>query len=203
MPARFGGEEFAIIIPNRDEEEARQIGEAIRKAVEDTNLQVDTHPNPIKITMSLGIAHFPFNAKDLMELTYKADLAVYQAKKSGRNRLITYSELSNEEIQLLRMKPKVSKFKDNSELELQIRQGLDEGQFELYYQPKVDMRNGTIKGVEALVRWQHPKRGTISPAEFIPLAEENGLILPLGKWIIEEACRQVKTWNTFSAGTTL
>jgi diguanylate cyclase (GGDEF)-like protein len=196
--ARFGGEEFAVIIPNRDEEETRQIGEAIRKAVEEINIQVDTHPNPIKITMSLGIAHYPFNAKDLMELTYKADLAVYQAKKSGRNRLIIYSELSNEEIQLLRMKPKVSKFKDNSELELQIRQGLDEGQFELYYQPKVDTRNGTIKGVEALVRWQHPKRGTISPAEFIPLAEENGLILPLGKWIIEEACRQVKTWNTFS-----
>lgn len=196
--ARFGGEEFAIILSGRDDDEARQVGESIRRAVEQLDIIVDTHPNPIKVTMSLGLAHYPFNAKDLMELTYKADLAVFQAKKAGRNRMITYSDLSNEEIQLLRMKPKVSKFKNNAELELQIRQGLDEGQFELYYQPKVDMRTGLIKGVEALVRWQHPKRGTISPGEFIPLAEENGLILPLGKWIIEEACRQVKVWNTFS-----
>lgn len=196
--ARFGGEEFAITFPNRDDDEIRHIAEAVRKAVEDTNIEIATHPEPIKVTMSIGLAHYPFNAKDLMELTYKADLAVYQAKKSGRNRVVSYSELSKEEIQALHMKPKVSKFKNNSELELQFRQGLVEGQFDLHYQPKVDMRDGLIKGVEALVRWQHPKRGMISPAEFIPLAEENGLILPLGKWILEEACRQVKVWNTFS-----
>jgi diguanylate cyclase (GGDEF)-like protein len=195
---RFGGEEFAIILTDIEDVEAKRMGEAIRKAVEEAEFRVATHPEPIKATMSLGLASYPINGKDLMELTYKADLAVYQAKKTGRNRIVAFSDLSTEEIRMLRMKPKTSKFENNSELDLQIRRALDEEQFELYYQPKVDIRSGLISGVEALVRWRHPERGIISPVEFIPLAEENGLILPLGKWILEEACRQVKMWNTFT-----
>jgi diguanylate cyclase (GGDEF)-like protein len=195
---RFGGEEFAIILTGLSDTEAKKMGEAIRKAVEEAEFRVETHPDPIKATMSLGLASYPFNAKDLMELTYKADLAVYQAKKSGRNRLVAFSDLSNEEIRMLRMRPQHSKFENNAELELQLRQALDEEQFEMYYQPKVDMQTGLISGMEALVRWRHPERGLIPPVEFIPMAEENGLILPLGKWILEESCRQVKMWNTFS-----
>lgn len=195
---RFGGEEFAIILTGLEDAEARRIGETIRKAVEEAEFYVDTHPEPIKATMSLGLASYPANAKDLMELTYKADLAVYQAKRTGRNRLIAFADLSNEEIRMLRMKPKSSKFENNTELELQLRRALDEEQFELYYQPKVDLSTGQVSGLEALIRWRHPERGLISPVEFIPVAEENGLILPLGKWILEEACRQVKMWNTFT-----
>jgi diguanylate cyclase (GGDEF)-like protein len=195
---RFGGEEFAIILTGLSDTEAKKMGETIRKAVEEAEFRVETHPDPIKATMSLGLASYPFNAKDLMELTYKADLAVYQAKKSGRNRLVAFSDLSNEEIRMLRMRPQHSKFENNAELELQLRQALDEEQFEMYYQPKVDMQTGLISGMEALVRWRHPERGLIPPVEFIPMAEENGLILPLGKWILEESCRQVKMWNTFS-----
>ena len=195
---RFGGEEFAILVKNIGSEGARIIGEQIRRAVEETDFRVDTHPEPIKVTMSLGLAAYPTDAKDLLDLTYRADLAVYQAKKTGRNRVITYSELTKDEIRVLQMKTKHTKFENNPQMELQLRQAIDENQFELYYQPKVDMRSGLIYGLEALVRWHHPERGLISPVEFIPIAEENGLILPLGKWIFEEACRQVKIWNTFT-----
>ncbi len=195
---RFGGEEFAVLLTDVSIEEARRIGETIRRTVSETEFKLETYPDPVKVTISIGVASYPQNAKNITELIHSADMAVYQAKKNGRNRVMTFSDLTQEEIEMLYNKPTAGKFKDNAALELQLKQALDEGQFEMYYQPKVELKSDLIFGMEALIRWNHPERGIVPPSEFIPAAEHTGLILPLSKWILEESCRQVKVWNTFT-----
>jgi EAL domain-containing protein (putative c-di-GMP-specific phosphodiesterase class I) len=132
---------------------------------------------------SVGVALFNVNQDSVDELLKRADLALYQAKDAGRNTLRFFDP----EMQ--------AAINERAELESDLRAGLQENQFLLHYQPQVDVQ-GRLTGVEALVRWQHPQRGMVSPADFIPLAEDTRLILPLGQWVLETACRQLRQWAT-------
>ncbi|HEX2916859.1 MAG TPA: EAL domain-containing protein [Chloroflexia bacterium] len=198
---RFGGEEFAIVLPDTSPGEAKIIAEQLRVAIQETVFSEASSGERITITMSSGVASYPEHGKTLTELTQAADRAVYQAKKLGRNRVVVFGEARLEE-RLARGTGRENSVGQGSQeqslQELELRRALEEGQFELYYQPKIDMATNRIRGAEALVRWKHPEQGLLPPVEFIPLAEETGLILTLGRWILEEACRQVKIWNIFT-----
>jgi diguanylate cyclase (GGDEF)-like protein/PAS domain S-box-containing protein len=182
--ARFGGDEFVVLLEqigsDFDEAAARtmSIGEGILEAL-NQGYQLGNYKH--NSTPSIGITLFEDDKVDMGELLKRADMAMYQAKAAGRNSLRFFDP---------RMQAAVSA---RMSLEADLRQGLYERQFLLHYQPQVD-RTGRITGVEALIRWQHPKRGMVSPLEFIQLAEETGLILPLGEWVLETACQQLATW---------
>jgi EAL domain-containing protein (putative c-di-GMP-specific phosphodiesterase class I) len=140
------------------------------------------HAQAVTVGGSIGIALVPTHGEELESLTKAADLAMYSAKEAGKNQYAFYSETLDEKVT------------ERWELEQGIRSGLERGEFYLHYQPLVD-NEGYVKGFEALLRWAHPTRGAISPARFIPIAEETGLIVPLGNWVLESAFRDVRSWN--------
>ncbi len=184
MVARLGGDEFVILLDNLGEDpqaaaaEARAVGEKILAALcEPYSLAGYQHYS----TCSIGITSFDHTEHAIGDLLKQADLAMYQAKVAGRNTLCFFNPL---------MQAAVSA---NAALQSDLRQGLRENQFILYYQPQVG-RDGRMTGVEALLRWQHGSRGLVEPSEFIPAAEDGGLILPLGQWALETACRQLAAW---------
>jgi cyclic di-GMP phosphodiesterase Gmr len=178
--ARLGGDEFLIVV-----NQPKQL------AVEALGLRVlDAMKKPFSLKRaevytgcSIGIAMYPHHGKNLEELVRSADTAMYAAKESGRG---TYRVFAEE------MDNKVSQY---IWLESNLRRALDENQFELYYQPKVSLLTGQMESVEALLRWNHPVRGMVNPNEFIPYAEESGLIVPLGKWVMEAGARQAGIWK--------
>lgn len=182
--ARLGGDEFAVVLERLHK--AEDAGPVARKILEafETPYGVDGHT--LNISCSIGISVFPSDAGDAGDaaaLLRNADLAMYSAKERGRN---TYQYFSQEMNQ--RAVEKLA-------LERALRDALQKGQFELYYQPKFSLRNGQLAGMEALLRWQHPQQGLISPARFIPIAEETRLILPLGNWVLRRACTQAMEWT--------
>ena len=178
--ARLGGDEFAVVLERLQKvEEAGQVAQKIINALA-APYAVDGHT--LNITCSIGISVFPSDASDAETLLRNADLAMYSAKEHGR---YTYQYFSGEMNE--RAVEKLA-------LEQAMNGALQDGQFRLCYQPKFSMQSGQLVGVEALLRWQHPKHGLISPARFIPIAEETKLILPLGNWVIREACAQVMAW---------
>ncbi len=183
--ARLGGDEFVVMLEGLSEHEleaaaqAESVGEKILAAL---NLPYQLASHEHHNTPSIGITLFRGQLESMDELFKHADIAMYQAKKSGRNTLRFFDPAMQETINA------------RVALEGELRKALEQQQFQLYYQAQVDSSHRAL-GVEALIRWIHPEKGMVSPAQFIPLAEETGLILPIGRWVLETACAQIKTWQ--------
>lgn len=182
--ARLGGDEFVVLLSGLGSEETyaasscEMIGKKILAVL---NAPYELEGTTYQSTASIGATLFSGDKVSDDELMKQADLAMYKSKEAGRNTLSFFD-------------PKMeSSLKERALLEEEIRRGIDEEQFLLYYQPQVD-QDGKAYGAEVLVRWNHPQRGVVSPAEFIPIAEETGLILPLGRWILKTACFQIAHW---------
>nr|WP_288853106.1 EAL domain-containing protein [uncultured Acidovorax sp.] len=181
--ARQGGDEFVVVLedlgdsPEEAAARAEDVGQRILGVLREP-YQIDGAAH--HSSLSMGVTIYSGTRETVDELLKRADLALYQAKNAGRDTLRFYDP---------QMQAAVSA---RATLELDMRVGLAQGQFELYYQPQID--RGRITGAEALLRWRHPRDGFISPAHFIPLAEETGLILPLGEWVLQAACRRLAAW---------
>jgi len=181
LVCRYGGDEFIVFLPNiEDSDAASQASLDILQLISE-----NYHYRNIEIfcTCSIGIALAPQDGEDLDTLIKKADIAMYHSKDSGRNSFRFFNQSTNHNMF------------DHLNLISGMRKALAEQQFELYYQPKITLGNNKLCGFEALLRWQHPEQGFISPATFIPLAESSGLIIQLGEWVINQACRQAKLWQ--------
>lgn len=179
--ARFGDDEFAVILA--DMSNAEDVVQVAQKILEAFKSPFEVSGRELFITLSIGIALYPFDDGDIQNLLRDADSAMYRAKELGRGNSQFYSA---------EMTARVEK---HIALEVGLRHALERGQFLLYYQPQVDLTTGKIIGMEALIRWQHPERGVVSPADFIPVAEETGLIIPIGEWVLRTACAQAKAWQ--------
>ena len=181
--ARLGGDEFAMLLPSdprHSHSEAAQVAQRILDALAASFL-VEGHE--IITGASIGASFYPDDGDNLETLLKHADVAMYQAKRAGRNRYRFFLPAMN------------AGALERLDTEEGLRRALARDEFELYFQPKVCTRSGQLTGAEALVRWHHPKRGLVPPGEFIPVAEENGLIVSIGAWVLEQACQAVKAWE--------
>lgn len=179
--ARLGGDEFIIILPSiKDQLSVATIAKRILDSVSQPFL-LEQHE--VFITGSIGITVYPDDGENVSTLTKNADIAMYHAKEAGKNNYMYYSQSMNEAAL------------ERLTLESGLRRALERDELVLHYQPQIDARSQTIIGVEALVRWQHPEQGLIPPVKFITIAEETGLIIPLGEWVLRESCRQIKAWQ--------
>jgi diguanylate cyclase (GGDEF)-like protein/PAS domain S-box-containing protein len=179
--ARLGGDEFVIVLttpPNTSE--AALVANKVLKVLE-TPFATEGHE--FHIGGSIGISLYPTDGDTVEQLMQAADTAMYHAKEKGRGNYQFYTQGLNDAIQRRLV------------TERQLRQALARGELALHYQPQIDMQNGRIQGVEALLRWHHPERGPVLPEEFISIAEDTGLILAIGEWTLREACRQLKSWH--------
>ncbi|MEW8110576.1 MAG: EAL domain-containing protein [Candidatus Thiodiazotropha endolucinida] len=178
--ARVGGDEFNLLVPEiNDIQDARNLAEKI--------LRLTLEPYIIKneeifISFSIGISIYPSDGDTKDSLIKHADIAMYKVKNAGKNGYAFYSE---------KMK---AHFSQSLDIENGLRKAISTNELCLYYQPQFDINNGYMRGVEALVRWKHPEKGTIQPNEFISVAEESGLIIPLGEWVLRRACTDIKRW---------
>lgn len=179
--SRLGGDEFIIVLRELNgTSDAILVVEKILRALA---LPVAVQGHELRITPSIGISLYPDDGTEALQLMKNADTAMYSAKARGRNNFQFFTTRMNEE---------TTHF---FRIESQLRQALDAGELRLAFQPQIDMSAGTICGMEALVRWQHPLQGLLSPGEFVHVAEETGLILPLGEWVLGEALRQNRRWQ--------
>ncbi|MBI3902610.1 MAG: EAL domain-containing protein [Nitrosomonadales bacterium] len=183
--ARFGGDEFVLLLEGLSQDRTQAAAQA--QTVGEKVLEILSHPYSLEgcechSSSSMGVTLFVNYKQELDELLKQADTAMYEAKKAGRNTLRFFDPVMQEELEV------------RAQLEAGMREALSRREFQLYYQAQID-HVGHIFGAEVLLRWIHPVRGLISPQQFIPLAEETGLILPIGQWVLEVACQQIKTWE--------
>lgn len=177
--SRLGGDEFMLILPGAD---ALGVAQVAQKLLEVIAQPCQSERYDLVVTASIGIALYPTDGVDLDTLSRSADTAMYQAKRSGRN---SYRFFTAE------MQAAANR---NMDLVSALRKALERDQLHVHYQPQVSLRDGRIIGAEALLRWRHPELGNISPAEFIPIAEDSGLILTIGEWVMRSAVQQLKAW---------
>ncbi|HET7433366.1 MAG TPA: EAL domain-containing protein [Thermoanaerobaculia bacterium] len=179
--ARFGGDEFTLLIPKIDQvEDAAKIGQ---KILETLKIPFDIHDQELFVTTSIGMSIFPNDGADPETLVRNADTAMYRAKEQGRDNYQLYAPAMN------------ARALERLALENLLRKAIAQKELVLYYQPIIDAHTRVMTGVEALIRWRHPELGLLLPAHFISVAEISGLILPIGQWVLETACRQIKAWQ--------
>lgn len=179
--SRLGGDEFIILLPGLAQ--SRDAETIAAKLLNCFSAPFTIEGHTLYISASIGISLYPVDGEDVATLVKNADAAMYQSKAKGRNRVEHYT-LDLTSIASARIT-----------LETDLRQALERNELELYYQPKLDLASQTVIGAEALIRWQHPELGEILPDQFIPLAEDTGLILPLGNWVLQQACKQMHEWQ--------
>ena len=181
ITGRLGGDEFVVILNEIDNLD--NVKKNLKSILDAVSTPLKLGHREVKITLSIGFSVFPDDGEDAETLLRYADSAMYQVKKAGKNNFQYFSpELNNQ-------------LKNRIELEKELAEALQKNQFVLFYQPQVDIISGEIVGMEALIRWSHPLKGLIYPDEFIPLAEEVGLIVEMGDWVIGEVFRQIKKWQ--------
>ncbi len=179
---RLGGDEFVIVLSDQPKN-AGAISQIVRKLQKAIGEPIRLDGHDVTITVSIGIANYPDDGADVDALLGAADAAMYRAKEIGRDNFQFYTPELNTKVQGKLL------------LQEELRNAVARSEFVLHYQPQVDLRTGCVFAVEALVRWNHPKLGIVAPMKFIPIAEETGLIAPIGDWVLNEACRQNKAWQ--------
>ena len=179
--SRQGGDEFVLLLPYIEHaDDAALSAQKILAALAPPH-RIDRHD--LHISVSIGISIYPDDGQDAETLIKSADTAMYHAKENGRNNYSFFEQSMN------------ARVVQRQFIESGLRRALERQEFVLYYQPKINLQSGTIVGVEALIRWRHPQRGLLPPAQFVPIAEDCGLILPIGRWVLSEACRQARAWQ--------
>ncbi len=179
--SRQGGDEFVLLLPYIEHAEDAALSAQKMLTALALPHRIDRHD--LHISVSIGISIYPDDGRDAETLIKSADTAMYHAKENGRNNYKFFEQDMN------------ARAVQRQSIEASLRRALERQEFLLYYQPKINLHSGTIVGVEALIRWQHPKRGLLLPEQFVPIAEDCGLILPIGRWVLREACRQAQAWR--------
>jgi diguanylate cyclase (GGDEF)-like protein/PAS domain S-box-containing protein len=184
--SRIGGDEFVVLLSQV--EHAEDAAFSARKILRTLAVPYLINNKSLDINVSIGVSTFPSDAQDAEGLMNRADNAMYEAKQLGRNNFQFFRHEMHAQLA------------ERQALEADLRYALGRKEFALHYQPRINLQTGKITGVEALIRWQHPRRGMIYPAQFVPIAEECGLILPIGQWVRLEACKQAREWRDTGRG---
>ncbi len=183
--ARLGGDEFIVLLT--EIESMQDVAKVSKRILNILSQPFRLDGYEVFVTASIGIAVYPNDGEDMNTLLKNADTAMYQAKERGKNNFQFYKHTMNADAG------------EKLTFESNLRKALEKQEFLVYYQPRMDIQTGKIIGTEALVRWKHPERGLVNPSEFIPLAEETGIIIPMGEWILKTACEQSKSWQGLSS----
>lgn len=179
--SRLGGDEFVVLLADiKGADQAAHVAGAVTQAL---RRPIDVGGQPVALSVSIGIALCPDDGVDVEALLHHADVAMYHAKQDGRDAFRFFSPAMNAHVV------------ERVELENRLRQAIEGGEFVLEYQPEIELASGRVATVEALLRWRHPERGLLLPQHFLPAAEESGLIVPIGEWVLQEACRQASAWR--------
>ncbi len=187
--ARFGGDEFAAVLSGLDDE--GRIDAVCQDMIERVAEPISIDGQQVGVTTSIGVAVYPHHGTDASTLMKHADIAMYDAKGAGKNRVRLFDNSLQDRLT------------DRVRIQRDLHRAIEEQQLELYFQPVVTLRSQRIEGAEALLRWKHPERGSISPVEFIPIAEEFGMIIELGEWVLRQACLQCLEWHRSSGNDQL